>query len=91
MISFYPKTCRFAVGKFKSASSKTGLFDSGFSVILFESDEFQAVYKQIQPDFDQETKLYITDCSNFNNFDDWIFTMQGTIDFKFKFYSKLSI
>jgi hypothetical protein len=65
----------FAFGRYEKKASYIGKLDTGTSIIYLPQALFNAIYKAIKPQFDEELQLYTTDC--LNEFDDWVFNISG--------------
>ncbi|KAI6224032.1 Peptidase A1 domain-containing protein [Aphelenchoides besseyi] len=66
----------FAIGD-KLIDGDLAVVDSGLSIILVPWKTFDIIYSTIRPDFDYQTGVYTTDCSNRSKLDDFVFTVGG--------------
>jgi hypothetical protein len=60
-----------------SKKKKHAFIESGYSVIFFDPDEYNIIYKQLNPQFDSKTGLLLTDCKNKDTFAAWSFRISG--------------
>lgn len=57
--------------------NQIGTVDTGYPVILLPKDEYDVVYKAINPQLDYDTQLLVTPCSNAGKLPEFEFSING--------------
>ncbi|KAI6222942.1 Peptidase A1 domain-containing protein [Aphelenchoides fujianensis] len=71
---------RFAAGSFALDGAQVTTVDTGFPSVAFQPDIYDAVYKQINPDYDWDLGLLTTPCAAAASLPSWVFSI-GTKEY----------
>ncbi|KAI6170870.1 Eukaryotic aspartyl protease [Aphelenchoides bicaudatus] len=68
---------KFKMNNYVRQSTQTAQSDSGLAVILAPGTEFDNIYRQLNPDFDEQLGIYTLNCTNQQTQPDLTFTINN--------------